>query len=56
VRISAAEESGKAPSAEEAPGAGPAAKELIPAQYNVNSKLTAEVTQKGPNNFNFDLK
>ena len=56
VRISSTEESGKAPSAESAPGEGPPDKELIPAQYNVNTKLTAEVTQKGPNNFNFDLK
>lgn len=56
VRISAVEESQKAQPAEEAPGAGPAPKELIPEQYNVNSKLTAEVTKKGPNTFDFDLK
>jgi hypothetical protein len=56
VSISAADESQKTPPAEEAPGAGPVAKELIPAEYNVESKLTAEVTKQGPNNFNFDLK
>lgn len=56
VRISAVDESQKAQPAEEAPGAGPAPKELIPEQYNVNSKLTAEVTKKGPNNFDFNLE
>ena len=56
VRISAAEGQ-QAPAADEAPGAPkPAAKELIPPQYNVNTQLNAEVTKKGPNNFPFDLK
>jgi len=56
VSISSADESQKAQPSEEAPGAGPVAKELIPSQYNVNSKLTAEVTKQGSNNFNFDLE
>ena len=29
---------------------------LIPAPYNVNSKLTATVTPDGPNTFQFDVK
>lgn len=31
------------------------AKEPIPEKYNAKSKLTAEVTKGGPNNFNFEL-
>ena len=39
------------------PGLGPLhAPELIPPQYNTKSELTANVTEEGPNEFNFDLK
>lgn len=31
------------------------AKERIPAAYNSKSKLTAKVTEEGPNQFNFDI-
>ena len=46
-------------SADDAPGAGgPAAmgSELIPAKYNTDSELTAEVTADGDNTFDFDLQ
>jgi len=29
---------------------------IIPAPYNASSTLTSEVTESGPNEFNFDLK
>jgi hypothetical protein len=39
------------------PGLGPLhAPELIPPQYNTKSELTANVTEEGPNEFNFDLE
>ena len=37
-------------------GAGTPNKELIPAKYNAESTLTAEVKAGGPNDFPFDLK
>ncbi|MCA9220365.1 MAG: carboxypeptidase regulatory-like domain-containing protein [Planctomycetales bacterium] len=56
VRISSFE-AGAAPE-EAAPGdssAIPEPKELIPAEYNVESNLTAEVTADGDNSFQFDI-
>ncbi len=39
------------------PGLGPLhAPELIPAEYNAKSELTATVKEEGPNEFNFDLE
>lgn len=39
------------------PGLGPLhAPELIPAQYNAKSELTVNVTEEGPNEFDFDLE
>ena len=35
---------------------GEAGDELIPAKYNINSKLTADVTADGANEFNFELE
>lgn len=47
---------GTSPPADEAPGpALPPAKDLIPAKYNVQSTLKAEVKANGPNTFDFDL-
>lgn len=40
----------------EAPGASSDAKELIPAKYNEQTELKAEVTAGGTNVFDFDLK
>jgi hypothetical protein len=34
----------------------PPAQELIPAKFNSNTSLTAEVTKEGPNKVDFDLK
>jgi hypothetical protein len=55
----AAGESQPAPAKAEMPGDTPppkkALKEPIPAKYNAQSKLTAEVTKGGPNQFDFDL-
>jgi len=31
-------------------------KETVPAKYNVDTELSANVTEAGPNEFNFDLK
>jgi len=35
---------------------GEAGDEMVPAKYNINSQLTEEVTQAGPNDFTIDLK
>jgi hypothetical protein len=54
VRISAPEK--QAAKVEEAPGqAGPVAKDRVPPQYNVNSKLEFEVKAGANNQFNFDV-
>lgn len=37
------------------PGMGGSEVNYIPAKYNVDSKLTAEVTASGPNDFPFDI-
>jgi hypothetical protein len=52
-------ESGALASVEEAPGETPrvpAGRDRIPAQYNVETTLVAEVTATGKAEFNFDLK
>ena len=55
----AAAEGEPAPAKAEMPGDTPppkkAVKEPIPAKYNAKSELTAQVTQGGPNTFDFDL-
>ena len=57
VRISAAEDAGAAPTGPPGPESmTQQAKALIPPQYNVDSTLTAEVTEGGSNVFDFDLK
>lgn len=57
VRISSAEATGgpAAPSGADLDNSQPA-KERIPAKYNSESELTAEVTDGGANTFTFDLK
>jgi len=40
----------------DAPGASQDAAELIPAKYNAQTELTAEIKAEGPNEFPFDLK
>ncbi len=40
----------------ETPGISVEPKETIPAKYNQNTELKAEVTAAGPNEFKFDLK
>lgn len=49
---------GEAPQTPEeiAAGASPRAMERIPARYNAESELTAEVSAEGPNRFKFDLE
>ena len=57
VRISAAQDAGAAPTGPPGPESmTEQAKALIPPQYNVDSTLTAEVTEGGSNVFDFDLK
>ncbi len=57
VRISAAQDSGAAPTGPPGPESmTQQAKALIPPQYNVESTLSAEVTEGGSNAFDFDLK
>jgi len=57
VRISAAQDAGAAPTGPPGPESmTQQAKALIPPQYNVDSTLTAEVTEGGSNVFDFDLK
>lgn len=57
VRISASQEEGAAPAGPPGPEAEThKAKDLIPPEYNVNSTLSAEVSQGGSNEFDFDLK
>jgi hypothetical protein len=57
VRISAAEESGAAPAGPPGPeGMTQKTKNLIPAEYNVNSTKTVEVVSGKRNHFEFDLK
>lgn len=57
VRISATQDEGAAPTGPPGPESmTQQAKSLIPPQYNVDSTLTAEVTQGGNNVFDFDLK
>jgi hypothetical protein len=36
-------------------GANIVSKELVPAEYNVKSKITANVTKSGPNKFDYDI-
>jgi len=50
VRISAQE------AVSDPTGDAPPPKELIPAEYNVNSDKTVTVSADGPNEFNFDIK
>lgn len=45
-----------APKMEETPGESVPTKDLIPAKYNSDTELRAEVTSSGTNEFNFDLK
>lgn len=56
VRVSSVQESG---AAEEAPGDSMAAeaknKELIPAEFNVESKVTAEIKEGTANTFDLDI-
>ncbi len=55
VSISSAQAGGAGPSSE-APGPATApAKELVPAKYNVQSDLTADVKSGAANTFDFDL-
>ena len=55
VRVSSAEKT--AQPSESIPGvAPPPAKDRIPPEYNENTKLTAEVTEKGPNTFDFKIQ
>ena len=57
VRISAAEDAGAAPTGPPGPESmTQQAKALIPPQYNVETTLSAEVTEGGSNVFDFDLK
>jgi hypothetical protein len=57
VRISAVQESGPAPTGPPGPESmSQPAQDLIPPEYNVQSRLTAEVTAGGRNHFEFDLK
>lgn len=57
VRISATQEEGAVPAGPPGPEAEThKTKALIPPQYNVESTLSAEVTQDGNNQFDFDLK
>jgi hypothetical protein len=57
VRIDSAQETGPAPTGPPGPESmTQVATNLIPPQYNVNSTLTAEVTESGDNKFDFDLK
>lgn len=56
VRINASE-GGPAAATDQPPGPTPAQtpKSLIPPKYNTQSELVAEVTEAGPNQFDFDL-
>jgi hypothetical protein len=54
VKISAPE-AGGAPSPDQAPGAFNLAKERLPAKYNTQTKLTAEITAANPNQVDFKL-
>ncbi|HPM82871.1 MAG TPA: carboxypeptidase-like regulatory domain-containing protein [Candidatus Anammoximicrobium sp.] len=57
VRISAAQDAGAAPAGPPGPESmTQQAKALIPPQYNVESTLSADVTEDGNNVFDFDLK
>jgi hypothetical protein len=60
VKISSAAEDPSAPVPEmpgmPEDGAGGEAQELIPAEYNKESKQEVTVTSDGPNEFNFDIK
>jgi hypothetical protein len=55
VAISAAGPPASPTPEEIAAGASPRAQELIPPQYNEESKLTAEVKADGPNQLDFNL-
>ena len=55
VAVSQPDPKGAAPDGD-APGASRDAKELIPAKYNAQTELGAEVKPEGPNEFPFDLK
>ncbi len=56
VAISSGGDNAYRPAAGEMPGVPPREiKEKIPAQYNMRTKLTAEVHQGGPNTFQFTL-
>ncbi len=45
-----------APEEEMPGGLSPLRTERIPPEYNLNSTLTADVTEEGPNTFKFELK
>ena len=56
VMISSAKDSGAQQGPPDSPGKhGPPPKDLIAAQYNVQTKLTAEVKEGGSNTFDFSL-
>jgi hypothetical protein len=59
VTIRSAGESGAAPAADEMPGMAPtpskANKDPIPEKYNTKSELTAEITESGTTEVNFEL-
>lgn len=58
VRVTAGD--GKTPANDEAGGPGGStnivSKELVPADWNTNSKQQVTVTKEGPNAFTFDIK
>jgi hypothetical protein len=58
-RVSITSGDGKTPANTDEPpgptGANIISKDRIPADYNINSKQEVEVTEKGPNVFNFDI-
>ena len=57
VRISASQEEGAVPAGPPGPEAEThKVKDLVPPEYNGNSTLSAEVSQGGSNQFDFDLK
>ena len=56
VSVSRPDPKGAAKIEGDAPGASQDAAELIPAKYNAQTELTAEIKAEGPNEFPFDLK
>ena len=56
VSISSTESAGTGSTSGMPGDAGPGAKELIPAKYNVSSNLDREIKEGGANTINFELK